>query len=326
MTTTHPRIDPIDQLDALTESLASGESVAAVPAPFPILLALADDRVAEAAVDVTHALARERHARPTVLHVLELGMYALSEVLPSAPAVAEAILGPEFRERCRSELRTKHPRNGGIAPDWPLEVALGDAASSIVQRARASAATLVVMGLNAHGIVGRAFGNDTAHEVIASGVAPVLAVRPELTGLPERIVVATDFSEASLRAARLAAMIAAPRATLFLAHVMEHPVTGHTEHATAEETVWHSGVDTAFERAFRQIGAPPGITLEGVPLQGRPVVEIEALADRVGADLVTVGRQQHGRAERLLIGSVTTALLHHGRRSMLVTPPPSVRS
>jgi nucleotide-binding universal stress UspA family protein len=326
MTTTQPRIDPIDQLDALTESLARGESVAPAPAPFPLLLALADDRAAEAAVDVTHALARERHAQPTVLHVLELGMYALSEVLPSAPAVAEAILGPEFRERCRAELRAKHPRNGGIASDWPLEVALGDAASSIVQRARASAAALIVMGLNAHGIVGRAFGNDTAHEVIAAGIAPVLAVRPELTGLPERIVVATDFSEASLRAARLAARIAAPRATMFLAHVMEHPVTGRTEHDEAEEAVWHSGIDDAFARAYERIQPPAGVTLEGVPLHGRPVIEIEALADRIGADLVTVGRQQHGRAERLLIGSVATALLHHGRRSMLITPPPTVRA
>jgi nucleotide-binding universal stress UspA family protein len=50
---------------------------------------------------------------------------------------------------------------------------------------------------------------------------------------------------------------------------------------------------------------------------GDPAVQLELTAEENGADLV-VGAHGHSVAHRLLLGSVSTRLLHHARRPVLV--------
>jgi nucleotide-binding universal stress UspA family protein len=51
---------------------------------------------------------------------------------------------------------------------------------------------------------------------------------------------------------------------------------------------------------------------------GDPAVQLELGAEGNGADLVVVGARGHSVAHRLLLGSVSTRLLHHARRPVLV--------
>lgn len=51
---------------------------------------------------------------------------------------------------------------------------------------------------------------------------------------------------------------------------------------------------------------------------GDPAVQLELGADENGAELVVVGARGHSVAHRLLLGSVSTRLLHHARRQVLV--------
>ncbi|HWD47397.1 MAG TPA: universal stress protein [Actinomycetota bacterium] len=51
---------------------------------------------------------------------------------------------------------------------------------------------------------------------------------------------------------------------------------------------------------------------------GDPAVRLELGAEENGADLVVVGARGHSAAHRLLLGSVSTRLLHHARRPVLV--------
>jgi nucleotide-binding universal stress UspA family protein len=50
---------------------------------------------------------------------------------------------------------------------------------------------------------------------------------------------------------------------------------------------------------------------------GDPAVQLERAAEEHGADLIVVGARGHSVARRLLLGSVSTRLLHHARRPVL---------
>ena len=60
------------------------------------------------------------------------------------------------------------------------------------------------------------------------------------------------------------------------------------------------------------------VKLETKILRGSPKVEIVEEAENWGADLIVVGSHGYGFFERMLIGSVSNAILHHAPCSVLV--------
>ncbi|MCB1025115.1 MAG: universal stress protein [Acidobacteria bacterium] len=58
--------------------------------------------------------------------------------------------------------------------------------------------------------------------------------------------------------------------------------------------------------------------IETKVLRGSPKVEIVREAEEWGADLIVVGSHGYGFFERMLIGSVSNAILHHAPCSVLV--------
>src|SRR6185312_14142052 len=103
---------------------------------------------------------------------------------------------------------------------WTIEVRNGNPTTTIADLAKETGARLLVVGLGGRGPAARFFGNETALRLMRVSRTPVLAVDRTLRALPSRIVVAMDFSESSIKAARLALDIAAPGATLTLVHVV----------------------------------------------------------------------------------------------------------
>jgi nucleotide-binding universal stress UspA family protein len=102
---------------------------------------------------------------------------------------------------------------------FAVEMRDGDPASVVAGIAHESGATLIVCGLGRHNVVDRILGDETALRLVRLADVPVLAVAEKAVAAPSSIVVACDFSETSLRAARLAATLAAPSATMYLVHV-----------------------------------------------------------------------------------------------------------
>jgi nucleotide-binding universal stress UspA family protein len=59
-----------------------------------------------------------------------------------------------------------------------------------------------------------------------------------------------------------------------------------------------------------------------VCLEGHPAEELLALTDKEKPDLVVVGSRGLSTARRILLGSVSDALVHHARCPVLVVRPP----
>src|SRR5262245_41608110 len=149
----------------------------------------------------------------------------IMSVLSPVPSVSPEVplpVSPETEEARRMDLELCIGDQvarvlGDVAPT--IELRDGDPATTIAKAAREYNARIIVAGLGKHRILDRLFGDETALRLLRIAPVPVLAVASNFAGAPRRIVVALDFSEASIRAARMAVELAGEGATIYLAHV-----------------------------------------------------------------------------------------------------------
>jgi nucleotide-binding universal stress UspA family protein len=199
-----------------------------------------------------------------------------------------------------------------------LELWEGDPAAVVARLAHQAGATMIVSGLGRHRVSDRVFGDETALRLIRTSDVPVLAVANGLRSAPRRIVVAVDFSETSLRAARLALEVAASNATVYLAHVAPRDSSLYDWKGWGDSYKHDAG--DALQKTREQLRVPKDIIVQKVLLQGDPATELLAFATSVNADLIASGSHGHGFVARMLIGSVTTRIVRCSICSVLCVP------
>lgn len=310
--------DYIDQLDALLEQPIKGTDARA-PEEFGVLVPVTNDNLAAGTISVADAL-RGHGARPSLLYVIEI-----NSSVPNAAVVIcsleDDLRDPPTRAKQLAEVRAALRLEGSPAAKWPFAMAVGEVARIVVEQARQRGSELIVMGLNRHGAAGRAIGRDTVRGVMSLGGVPVLAVRPELTGLPKRVVVPMDFSRASIRAAHLARRIMDDKGTMTLLFVEPRQSGEKMESDEGLELIRSKGVAAVFDQVVTSLGQSGGVTIDTATRSGAPVAEIMRFCEEYDADLVAIGSQSHRFLDRLLLGSVAKAIAGDGRWSVLVTPP-----
>jgi nucleotide-binding universal stress UspA family protein len=312
--------DYMDELDALTEESAVAREGFTGTGGVGVLLALDDDKLADSAVAVTLALEERRGATPSVLYVIEIGT-SVPEAAMVITSLDQELQDPRTRDQQTLAMRkTLHLDRGAVAA-WALTLAVGNVARLVVEQAEGTGVRMIVLGLNRHGTTGRVLGRDTVRGVMEASSVPVLAVRPELTGLPKRVVVPVDFSRASVRAAQLARSIVDEHGTMHLLFVEPSKSQVRTESEEAFNQIHTRGVEAAFKQLVAELLPSVGVTINTVVRQGSPVTEITRLAEECDADLIAIGSQRHPFLDRLLLGSVARTIAADGRWSVLVTPP-----
>ena len=204
-----------------------------------------------------------------------------------------------------------------------VELHEGDPATVIARLAHRAGASMIVAGLGRHRVTDRVFGDETALRLIRSADVPVYATATGTARAPRRIVVAMDFSETSLRAARLSLEVAANGATVYLAHVA--PRDSSWADVKGWGTTYKVSVGDALTRTREQLlRIPDGMTVQNVLLQGDAATELLAFATSVNADLIATGSHGHGFVARMLVGSVTTRLVRCSTCSVLTVPHAAV--
>lgn len=281
-------------------------------------LLVASDGLAatEGALRVTWLLAQRDAVPVRVVSVLE--------PLPVAGPAAELALvnvevDDERRARLLAHLRQQITHVLGPEAEWPVDVLWGDPVRTIARIADESRARLAIVGLTQHSMLDRLLGGETALRVMHLAHVPVLQVAASATALPSRIVVGMDFSQQSIAAFRAALELAAPDATVWLTHVrprLEMPPGGWE----AWDLAYTAGMPTLFERVMNAVTVPAGIKVEQAQVRGSPAAELLGFADKVDAELIAVAAHGHSVLERLVIGSVTSAVVRAASRSVLVTP------
>src|SRR5262245_53698181 len=149
----------------------------------------------------------------------------IMSVLAPIPVVSPEVplpISPETEQARRIDLRMRIGDQvertwGEVIPT--IELRDGDPATLIAKASREYNARIIAAGLGRHRVLDRLFGDETVLRLLRVAPVPVFAVSSSFAGAPHRIVVALDFSETSIRAARMALELAAEGATIYLAHV-----------------------------------------------------------------------------------------------------------
>lgn len=285
---------------------------------FKVLLAIENDDNVRAAIRVTDALI-VRGAVPSVISAADLMMPA-----PGTPDsmmfFAEATLGEDFHDERRRSLLALIAAATGKNQNWPIKSVVGDPALTIVDEAEAQNSELLVMGIHQHGTFEQAMGENTATRVMGRAAIPMLGVRPALLGLPRRIMVATDFGNASREAAHLAANLADPGGCVILVHASLHaPIVEEGDEGAA--LIQREGIEHAFLHLTDEISEGKSIRVETISRTGDAGAQLMAAAALISPDLITIASQRHNLITRLILGSVTRKLVREGSWSMLIAPP-----
>jgi nucleotide-binding universal stress UspA family protein len=285
-----------------------------------ILLATDGGAGAAGAVRVAAALARTTGARLMVVTVVEpFALYGISTGYgwPVAEIEAEELRLDESHNHVRLQLRELAGEYG----DAPLAVRVGAPPQMIVRCAEERKTSMIVLGLGGHRRVDRWFGSETALRVAQLARLPVLAVPEDARELPHRCLMAIDFSDTSLRAARSAGPLLATGAEVVLAHV--GPITAESMGDVLPEWVrtYTTGTLARLEELGEELSRKQPIEARSEFLTGDPSQQLAEFAGREKVDLVVVGSQGQGLLGRMILGSVSSQLIRGVGCSVFVCPP-----
>lgn len=285
-----------------------------------VLLATDGGESSAGAVRTALALAAEHAAFIQVVHVVDTRAAPIPAPLDLLVAIGDELGGPALHDQQIRELRTALSLTVGRNIEWPIAFLIGNPASTIVAEARRIGAALIVVGLRHHGKIDRAVNDETAHTVMQRAECPVLGVVPGATTLPAHVLVALDFSRTSILAAHAARAVAGHDARLSLVYVAPSTLSLPDD----GELVLHKlGLEAAFARIL--VDLADDVHFDQVVLHHEqprdPAEVLLEYADSTGSDLIAAGSARHGRVERWLLGSVSAAIVHDGRRSVLIVPP-----
>jgi nucleotide-binding universal stress UspA family protein len=213
-----------------------------------------------------------------------------------------------------------------LAERWPdarVHVVEGDPREEIVRMADEGQFDLTVLGARGLGRIQRLLVSSVSLTVARYAIPPVLVAR----GSPRevrRMLVALDGSADAWRALQVVASALASRSvTVRLVHVLATPARtgGVDQDAAARADVEHRapGEKLLADGAAQLNGF---LEVERSLLAGDPREEILRTAREWTSDLVVVGSRGLGALRRLLLGSVSEAVLLHASCPTLVVPAP----
>lgn len=285
-----------------------------------ILLATDGSVAAHRALDAAADLARRSGA---ALHLVTAYEFAPSSVLAYAPYIGPESAWEEFENDARKLLDEERNRvmAFGATVD-STHIAREPAFNAVMDVAEIVAADLIVVGSRELDTVKRLLLGSVSEHVMHSVHRPVLIVRGGIAAWPPaRVIVGFNNTKAAKDAARFAATIThlykdaaieLVEAEAELSPAADHFLGPDDEHDIELKAV----VDFA-----KSLEAVAGRAVMTSVVAGDPADVLNTVAsDRSGTKLIVVGSRDLGAVRRLLLGSVSTKLLHAGHAAILVVP------
>ena len=285
-------------------------------APSGIVVGVDGSPESIAALNTGAAIARSRRCG---LHVVSVLPTIASHDHDSVPVSGDKADTDEARIDLRTTAIRELMRFAGADEGWTHEVVLGRPAKVIAHIAEQRCADVIVVGKREYSFMDRITGGETTLQIMRLSSLPVLAVATDMDSV-QSVVVATDFSAASARAAKAALPLLGRTGAMYIVYVEPPVELLPNGFAVAGDTRYPGDVVVWFRRFIESLAAPSGVIVEGIVLNGKPVPAVVEFADRIGASLITAGSHGHSRMERFLLGSVSTGLVRNARCPVLVAP------
>lgn len=282
-----------------------------------ILVAVDGSEPAKLAAVVGARLAREHgggltfcfsvHWKPLIAQFESIG--AIVDPTPTIDAM---------KERGQKLLAEATEIAAKFAVDARCRALLGEPASNILDLARETASSLIVIGTHDGAGAGRLLIGSTTNAVLRRSPIPVLAVRPGVRLADrarrcfERVLVATDGSEPAEAAVDAAlALPAEDRRELVFCSVAEAGLAVQAQ--------------TAVDRALANARVHCAVA-QGRVLAGNPSAALAAEAQRKQVDLIVLGTHGRDGADSFALGSIAERIIRTAPLPVMVVRGPAPMS
>jgi nucleotide-binding universal stress UspA family protein len=268
-----------------------------------IMTATDGSSAARAALSWSGQLARRRHARLDVVHVVSM---------------PQAEMPPELFDECLADAASHLDEwidEAGVADEVDHRIVEeGTASERITQLAAQAAPDLLVLGTRGSSGLTRLGLGSTAHQVV-HGYHGALAAVHERSPLEDatQVVVGVDGSAGSERALRWAADLSERLDTKPLAVFVDQPLA-----ATPPGIERRGRAQRSRDAVVEQVDALDGVELR--VMDGDPVDQLAAVAATFPSSILVVGTRSHGVVHHQFLGRVPVELLHHSHRPVVVIP------
>jgi nucleotide-binding universal stress UspA family protein len=187
--------------------------------------------------------------------------------------------------------------------------------------AAAEHAGLLVVGSRGRGGFARLLLGSTSTQCATHAAVPTVVVPGDVEPIAtRRILVGFDGSPNAMAAARWALKFAAAGSTVVVAWVWDA-----TPLAVGSDAFFFPDASDLAAERFNHLVEPleydavaADVTIEREFIRGTPRAALSSKSDDV--DLVVVGARGHGAVGSALLGSVSTWILHHVHRPIVVVP------
>lgn len=291
-----------------------------------ILIGIDSSPCSLAALDFLEELPWAREAEWHLLSVVQVP--ALVYVTPEL-ATANTFETFADETRRQSEWMSGLNRNlaaRGIRSRFTVEEEW-DPRSTLIHAARDHGADLVVVGSHGRSGLSRLLLGSVATHVAVHAPCDVLVVKgaPRRTADRMNLMLAVDESPYACAAVERVARLHWPERThAEIVSVMPPASTRLLEAGEAEELAFVIGMQNHRDRlsAYECLLRRNGLSASTSVPSGDPRCELERVAMDLDPDLVVVGSHGRSALSRLMLGSVSTHVLHHVPRSVLIVRQP----
>lgn len=256
-----------------------------------------------------------------------LGLGGMRSYIGADPEV-DRVLHREMEDRFRAD---------GVAVTLRAEPSIGRPSDHLLGVAMEEHADLVVVGSHRRSAVARLWEGSTSRNVLHDARGAVACVPLSAQGVlgaspPVRAVLAaTDFSPVGNAAVAHAFAQAGRTGKVYLVHVLE-PAGPHPALEARDIFKVSSALASAQEAALEQLRAlvPPHVATgaEGCEVMvlesPDPAHAITQAAERLGADVISIGTFGRTGLSKALLGSVAQGVLAHTERPTVLVRAPRV--
>jgi nucleotide-binding universal stress UspA family protein len=292
----------------------------------PIVCGTDFSAVAMEAVDIAAAMARRLKTNLVLVHVDEL-----LGALKSNRVVREAAVS-QRRDDLNDEAQRVRDPETTVEPKFVS----GSAFDGLVTAAMKSKARLIVVGAVGHGLAQRLLLGSVAERTAESSPVPTLVVRPGgrlaswIRGKhPLKVLIGYDFSsagDAALAWVNQLRQIGRCQITVLYSNWPPDEARrlgseGPLPLATNVKDI-QKDLERDLAKRIATLLPEQEATAVVEPGWGTPEGYLFQMANRQDVDLIVVGTHQRRGLGRVLLGSVSRAVLHHAKVTVAVVPPP----
>lgn len=206
----------------------------------------------------------------------------------------------------------------GVDAEWPIEIRVGDPVDEITQCAVQTPVRLIVLGVEHRHLTDRVLAREVAIRVVQSVQVPMLMVPAGFAVAPARMMLATDFSAASIHAARRALALYPSITSVEVVHVAppDHAGTSIIDWMTPDE----EAIEHGFHRVQAELSEVRALRIVPVLLRGVPARQVIKIAQSMLVDLLVTSTVGKTRVERFFVGSQARGIMRGAPCAVLVVP------